>query len=60
MLLATNIIARGFDCRNAVLVINVNVPKRNEKDDAIDVDRYMSQAAIVGKHFDKGIALTIT
>lgn len=29
VLLATNIIARGIDVRNAVLAMNIGVPKRN-------------------------------
>ena len=60
VLLATNIIARGIDVRNAVLAMNVGVPKRNEKDDAIDVDTYLHRVGRTGRHNDRGVALTIT
>lgn len=60
VLLATNIIARGIDVRNAVLAMNIGVPKRNEKDDAIDVDTYLHRVGRTGRHNDKGVALTIT
>jgi superfamily II DNA/RNA helicase len=59
ILLATNIIARGIDVRNAVLAINVGVPKRNEKEDAIDVDTYLHRVGRTGRHNDKGVALTV-
>ncbi len=59
VLLATNIIARGIDVRNAVLAINVGVPKRTEKDDAIDVDTYLHRVGRTGRHNDKGVALTV-
>lgn len=60
VLLATNIIARGIDVRNAVLAMNVGVPKRTEKDDAIDVDTYLHRVGRTGRHNDKGVALTVT
>lgn len=58
-MLATNIIARGIDVRNAVLAMNVGVPKRSEKDEAIDVDTYLHRVGRTGRHNDKGVALTI-
>jgi len=60
VLLATNIIARGIDVRNAVLAMNVGVPKRTEKDDSIDVDTYLHRVGRTGRHNDKGVALTVT
>lgn len=41
-------------------MINVGVPKRNEKDDAIDVDTYRNRVNNSGRQNKKGIALTIT
>lgn len=60
VLLATNINTRGINLRNSVLIINVGVPKRSEKDGSIDVDTYIRRASLLGRHSDKGIALTIT
>ncbi len=59
VLLATNIIARGIDVRNAVLAMNVGVPKKTEKDDAVDVDTYLHRVGRTGRHNDKGVALTV-
>ena len=59
ILLATNIIARRIDVRNAVLAINVGVPKRTEKDSDVDVDTYLHRVGRTGRHNDKGVALTI-
>ena len=60
VLLATNIIARGIDVRNAVLAMNVGVPKKTEKDDSIDVDTYLHRVGRTGRHNDRGVALTVT
>ncbi len=57
--MATNIIARGIDVRNAVLAMNVGVPKKTEKDDAVDVDTYLHRVGRTGRHNDKGVALTV-
>ena len=59
ILLATNIIARGIDVRNAVLAINVGVPKKTEKDSTVDVDIYLHRVGRTGRHNDKGVTLTI-
>ena len=60
VLLCTNIMARGIDIRNAVFVINVGAPKRNDKEDDIDVDIYLHRVGRTGRHNDKGVALTLT
>ncbi len=57
--MATNIIARGIYVRNAVLAINVGVPKKTEKDDFVDVDTYFHRIGRTGRHNDKGVALTV-
>lgn len=59
ILLATNIIARGIDVRNACFVINVGPPKISEKDTDIDLDIYLHRVGRTGRHNDKGIALTL-
>jgi superfamily II DNA/RNA helicase len=58
ILLATNIIARGIDVRNACFVINVGPPKISEKDTDIDLDIYLHRVGRTGRHNDRGIALT--
>ena len=58
ILLATNIIARGIDVRNACFVINVGPPKISEKDTDIDLDIYLHRVGRTGRHNDHGIALT--
>jgi len=59
ILLATNIIARGIDVRNACFVINVGPPKISEKDTDIDLDIYLHRVGRTGRHNDRGIALTL-
>lgn len=59
ILLATNIIARGIDVRNACFVINVGPPKASEKEQDIDLDIYLHRVGRTGRHNDKGIALTL-
>ena len=59
ILLATNIIARGVDVRNACFVINMGPPKASEKDLDIDLDIYLHRVGRTGRHNDKGIALTL-
>jgi superfamily II DNA/RNA helicase len=59
ILLATNIIARGIDVRNACFVINVGPPKTSEKEADIDLDIYLHRVGRTGRHNDKGLALTL-
>lgn len=59
ILLATNIIARGIDVRNACFVINIGPPKTSEKDADIDLDIYLHRVGRTGRHNDKGLALTL-
>ena len=59
ILLATNIIARGIDVRNACFVINVGPPKLSEKEANIDLDIYLHRVGRTGRHNDHGIALTL-
>ena len=59
ILLAINIIARGIDIRNACFVINVGPPKIIEKYTDIDLDSYVHRVGRIGRHNDKGIALTL-
>ncbi len=59
ILLATNIIARGIDVRNACFVINVGPPKHSEKDTDVDLDIYLHRVGRTGRHNDKGIALSL-
>jgi superfamily II DNA/RNA helicase len=59
ILLATNIIARGIDVRNACFVINVGPPKTSEKESDIDLDIYLHRVGRTGRHNDKGLALTL-
>ncbi len=59
ILLATNIIARGIDVRNACFVINVGPPKISEKEGDIDLDIYLHRVGRTGRHNDKGLALTL-
>lgn len=59
ILLATNIIARGIDVRNACFVINVGPPKTSEKEGDIDLDIYLHRVGRTGRHNDKGLALTL-
>lgn len=58
ILLATNIIARGIDVRNACFVINVGPPKYSEKENDIDLDIYLHRVGRTGRHNDHGLALT--
>ena len=58
ILLATNIIARGIDVRNAFFVMNVGPPKVSEKEGDIDLDIYLHRVGRTGRHNDKGLALT--
>ena len=58
ILLATNIIARGIDVRNACFVINVGPPKYSEKEADIDLDIYLHRVGRTGRHNDHGLALT--
>jgi superfamily II DNA/RNA helicase len=58
ILLATNIIARGIDVRNACFVINVGPPKISERDTDIDLDIYLHRVGRTGRHNDRGLALT--
>ena len=58
ILLATNIIARGIDVRNACFVMNVGPPKISEKDTDIDLDIYLHRVGRTGRHNDRGLALT--
>ena len=58
ILLATNIIARGIDVRNACFVMNVGPPKYSEKEADIDLDIYLHRVGRTGRHNDRGIALT--
>ena len=51
--------ARGTDFRNAVFVINVGAPKKSDKDDIIDVGMYLHRVSCLGRHNDKGVALTL-
>lgn len=59
ILLATNIIARGIDVRNACFVINVGPPKYSEKEADIDLDIYLHRVGRTGRHNDHGLALTL-
>ena len=59
ILLATNIIARGVDVRNACFVINMGPPKTSDKDLDIDLDIYLHRVGRTGRHNDKGVALTL-
>ena len=59
ILLATNIIARGIDVRNACFVINVGPPKISEKEVNIDLDIYLHRVGRTGRHNDHGLALTL-
>lgn len=59
ILLATNIIARGIDVRNACFVINIGPPKISERELDIDLDIYLHRVGRTGRHNDKGIALTL-
>ena len=52
--------ARGIDNRNAVFVINIGIPKKSEKSGDIDVDMYLHRVGRIGRHNDKGVALTIS
>ena len=58
VLLATNIIARGIDVRNACFVINVGPPKLSEREPGIDLDIYLHRVGRTGRHNDHGLALT--
>lgn len=58
ILLATNIIARGIDVRNACFVINVGPPKYSDKDNDIDLDIYLHRVGRTGRHNDRGLAVT--
>lgn len=58
VLMCTNIMARGIDIRNAVFVINVRAPKKNDKEDGIDVDVYLHRVGRTGRHNDRGVAIT--
>ena len=60
VLLATNIIARGIDVRNACFVINMGYPQKTEKEKKADVDLYLHRVGRTGRHNDKGVALTLT
>jgi superfamily II DNA/RNA helicase len=57
ILLATEI-ALGIDVRNACFVINVGPPKISEKDTDIDLEKYLHRMRFMGRHNDRGIALT--
>ena len=59
ILLATNIIARGIDVRNACFVINVGPPKKSDRDLEIDLDIYLHRVGRTGRHYDKSLALTL-
>jgi len=59
ILLATNIIARGIDVRNACFVINMGPPKINNQTNDIDLDIYLHRVGRTGRHNDKGLALTL-
>lgn len=58
ILLATNIIARGIDVRNACFVMNVGPPKYSNKEAEIDFDIYLHRVGRTGRHNDRGVALT--
>lgn len=59
ILLATNIIARGIDVRNACFVINIGPPKLSDRDSDIDLDIYLHRVGRTGRHNDTGLALTL-
>jgi superfamily II DNA/RNA helicase len=59
ILLATNIIARGIDIRNACFVINIGPPKESDKEGDIDLDIYLHRVGRTGRHNDRGLALTL-
>ena len=59
ILLATNIIVRAIDVRNACFVINAGAPKFSEKQGDIDLDIFMQRVGKTGRHHDKRVSLTL-
>ena len=53
--LVKKIIARDIDVRNACFVINVGSPNISEKESDIDLDIYLHQVGLTGRHKDHGV-----
>lgn len=60
ILIATNLLARGFDNRNIYFTINYDCPtkKLNKIKEIADHDHYLHRIGRSGRFGDKGIGLT--
>ncbi len=60
ILIATNIIARGIDIRNVLLVINAYIPRYSFQDDSYIASKsYIHRISRTGRFNDKGIAISL-